>query len=225
MSRCLSIFLANKEGVIIDIGANIGLYMVKLKSLDFDRDYYGFEPNPACNYYLQELVDANDYTNVRLFPFALSNSRELKRFYARPKGDKMGSLHDYARPGELKNKSFDLVTFPGDEFIDLLDLEAICVMKIDVEGYELEVLQGIKDTLLKYRPYVYCEIWHLPDKSDATYNEKRRRGAAICELMAELDYEIIGFQNRNDNIVEIRAVDDFDACQRGDYLLTHKSER
>ncbi len=48
MSKCLSIFLDNKKGAIIDIGANIGLNMVKLKSLDSQRDYYGFEPNPVC---------------------------------------------------------------------------------------------------------------------------------------------------------------------------------
>ena len=80
----------------------------------------------------------------------------------------MGSLHDYARPGEIKSNSFDLVTFPGDEFFALLDIDNICAMKIDVEGFELEVLQGVKDTLVKYRPFVFCEIWPLPEKSDPT---------------------------------------------------------
>jgi len=56
----------------------------------------------------------------------------------------MGSLHDYARPGEEKGNSFDLFTFPGDEFFDLIKLDSICAMKIDVEGFELEVLQGLK---------------------------------------------------------------------------------
>ena len=107
MSHCLSIFLAGKKGAVIDIGANIGLYMIKLKALNIERDYYGFEPNPLCNFYLQELISANNFQNVRIFPFALSNSRKLRRFYAKRKADKMGSLHDYARPGEIKNNSFD----------------------------------------------------------------------------------------------------------------------
>ena len=148
--------------------------MVKLKALDSDREYYGFEPNPLCNYYTQELIASNDFQNVRMFPFALSNTKELRRFYARRKADKMGSLHDYARPGEIKNNSFDLFTFPGDEFFSLLEIENICAMKLDVEGFELEVLQGIKNTLVKYRPFVFCEIWHLPEKSDPTYDEKHR---------------------------------------------------
>ncbi len=132
--------------------------MVKLKSLDSQRDYYGFEPNPVCNFYTQELISANDFQNVRMFPFALSNVKELRRFYAKRKADKMGSLHDYARPGEIKGNSFDLFTFPGNEFFDFLDTDKICAMKKDVEGFELEVLQGLKNTLVKYRPFVFSEI-------------------------------------------------------------------
>ena len=158
MSRCLSNFLANKKGAIVDIGANIGLYMVKLQSLDSKREYYGFEPNPLCNFYTQELISVNEFQNVRMFPFALSNVRELRRFYAKRKADKMGSLLDYARLGEIKSNSFDLFTFPGDEFFGLLDIDKICAMKIDVEGFELEVLQGLEHTLVKYRPFVFSEI-------------------------------------------------------------------
>ena len=225
MSKCLSIFLANKKGAIVDIGANIGLYMVKLKSLDLEREYYGFEPNPVCNYYTQELISSNDFQNVRLFPFALSNVRELRRFYAKRKADKMGSLHDYARPGEEKGNSFDLFTFPGDEFFDLLNPDSICAMKIDVEGFELEVLQGIEKTLLKYRPFVYCEIWHLPDKTDPSYEEKLRRSDSICKFLKRIDYEIIGFEFAENNLVEINSVDDFENSQRGDYVLFPKSKR
>lgn len=225
MSKCLSIFLANKKGAIIDIGANIGLYMVKLKSLDSQRAYYGFEPNPVCNFYTQELISANEFQNVRVFPFALSNDRELRRFYAKRKADKMGSLHDYARQGEIKNNSFDLVTFPGDEFFDLLDIDNICAMKIDVEGFEFEVLEGVKNTLVKYRPFVFCEIWHLPEKSDPTYDEKYRRAKDICELMDGIDYDIIGIGGKQNKLIDIKTVDDFDNNQRSDYFLIHKSER
>lgn len=224
MSKCLSIFLQNKEGAIVDIGANIGLFMVKLKSLDDTRDYYGFEPNPVCNYYTQELISTNDFQNTRMFPFALSNTKELRTFYAKRKADKMGSLHDYARPGEIKNNSFDLLTFPADDFFELLNIDKICGIKIDVEGFELEVLQGIKNTLVSYKPFVFCEIWHLPEKDDVTYDEKYKRSDAICKLLGEIDYTILGF-SRDNEVIEIKSVDDFDNEQGNDYVLIHNSER
>ena len=160
-----------------------------------------------------------------MFPFALSNSKELRTFFAKRKADKMGSLHDYARPGEVKNNSFDLFTFPGDEFFDLLDIKHICGMKIDVEGFELEVLQGIKNTLLSYKPFVFCEIWHLPEQSDPTYDEKYRRADAICKFLDEIDYDIFGFSGSDNALVNIKVVNDFDVKQRGDYILVHKNER
>ena len=49
MSNCLSIFLQNKGGMVVDIGVNIGLYLVNLRALDAKRDYLGFEPNNFCN--------------------------------------------------------------------------------------------------------------------------------------------------------------------------------
>jgi len=225
MSKCLAIFLDSKKGAIVDIGANIGLYMVKLKALCLQREYYGFEPNPVCNYYTQELITCNDFQNVRIFPFALSNTKELRRFYAKRKADKAGSLHDHARPGEIKNNSFDLFTFPGDDFFELLEIENICAIKIDVEGFELEVLLGLVNTLTRYKPFVFCEIWHLPEKTDPTFDDKYRRGDAICQLLGDIDYDIIGFEGKTNNMVEIRTVDNFASDQKGDYILVPSGDR
>ena len=175
MSKCLSVFLEYKQGVVVDIGVNVGLYMVKLRALDRYRAYIGFEPNPMCNFYTQELISANNFENVRIFPIALSEKRELRKFYTLRKGDKMGSLHDYARFGQKGKFTFDLLTFSGDEFVELMKLDKICVFKIDAEGAELEVLRGLARTIGKYRPYIFCEIWKLPQHDHPTYQEKNER--------------------------------------------------
>jgi len=109
--------------------------------------------------------------------------------------------------------------------LDLQEIEKICAMKIDVEGFELEVLQGIKNTLVKYRPFVFCEIWHLPEKFDPAYDEKRRRGESICKLLNDIDYDIIGFVKKDNELVDIKAAEDFNDNQRSDYVLLHNSER
>lgn len=224
MSKCLSVFLKNKLGAVIDIGANIGLYMVKLKALDQNRDYYGFEPNPVCNFYTYELISANNFKNVRMFPFALSNQKELRTFYAKRKADKMGSLHEYARYGQEKENSFDLFTFSGDEFIRLLEIDKICSMKIDVEGFELEVLTGLQETLKQFKPYIFCEIWHLPEKGHPTFDEKFKRSKSICQLLESLDYHIYGVTEKDNSIVRVQNVGDFSNEQRGDYILVHSTE-
>ncbi len=56
MSRCLAQQLALKPGAVIDIGANAGIYLVKLRAIDRERQYIGFEPNPLCKYFVSEVI-------------------------------------------------------------------------------------------------------------------------------------------------------------------------
>jgi len=225
MSDCLAVFLKLKQGTVIDIGVNLGLYMIKLKALDQSRDYIGFEPNPVCNNFTQELIRANSFRNVRILPFALSDKKELRQFYIRRKGDKMGSLNEYARYGDADKFSFELFTFPGDDFFDLLSLERLCVMKIDVEGAELEVLAGLNETLKRYKPYLFCEIWQLPDASHPTYTEKLDRLGKICDLLKNIDYRILGVSISDpSNIFQLKSPVDFDGSHRRDFVLVHVSE-
>lgn len=225
MSDCLSVFLKLKQGTVVDIGVNIGLYMVKLKALDKARDYIGFEPNSVCNFYTQELIRANDFKNVRILPFALSDKKELRTFYIRRKADKMGSLNEYARFGETDKFAFDLFTFPADEFFEMLSPEALCAFKIDVEGAELEVLKGLLGTLKQYKPYVFCEIWQLPESSHPTYEEKRDRLEKIRELMNTINYKILGVSTESSKEVHVLdSTDQFTGKYRRDYILVHESE-
>ncbi|MCW9047429.1 MAG: FkbM family methyltransferase [Gammaproteobacteria bacterium] len=225
MSDCLAVFLKKKQGSIVDIGVNIGLYMVKLKALDQQRNYIGFEPNAVCNYYTQELIRSNNFQNVRILPFALSDKKELRTFYIRRKADKMGSLNDYARFGETDKFAFDLFTFPADEFFEMLAPEALCAFKIDVEGSELEVLRGLAGTVAKYKPYLFCEIWQLPEAGHPTYDEKLRRLKLIRELMQSIDYKILGVSSKNPADVNVlNTLESFDGSHRRDYILVHESE-
>ena len=158
MHFSLKAFIKARPGAIIDIGANIGLYLITLKSLNPEIEYYAFEPNPMCNFYMMELVRLNHFKKVHIFPFALSNKMERAILYAARMGDKMGSLLSHHRDDKRKKDySFELVTFPGDQFIDWLNIESICAIKIDVEGSEVKVLQGMKQTITKYKPFFFVK--------------------------------------------------------------------
>jgi len=225
MSDCLAVFLKQKKGAIVDVGVNVGLYLVKLKALDQAREYIGFEPNAICNYYTQKLIRANNFQEVRIFPFALSDKKEMRTFYVQRDADKMGSLNDYARFGDTNKFGFDLVTFPADEVFEMLSPDALCAFKIDVEGAEFEVLQGLASTIVKYKPYIFCEIWQLPDIEHPTYKEKRDRLEKIRELMRSINYKILGVSlDDASDIMLLETIEDFNTSCRWDYILVHESE-
>src|SRR5262245_40272959 len=61
MLEILDGLLARTKGAFIDVGVNVGQTLVKVKSISIDRSYIGFEPNPACLYYVGELIKQNQF--------------------------------------------------------------------------------------------------------------------------------------------------------------------
>jgi FkbM family methyltransferase len=185
MSNCLESFVKTKTGCVIDIGANTGLYLVKLKAISDKVDYYGIDSNPACIFYTQELIRLNQFKQAKIFTTALSHNNSIVDFYTNRRDDRMGSLlknHHQYKP----EFSFSTLTMTGDSLVDMLKIKQISAIKIDVEGAELRVLQGMQKTIEQYHPYLYIEILFIQNKSDA------ETVANICNLIQKMDYSILG---------------------------------
>lgn len=224
MSSCLKLFLSSKPGVVVDIGVNIGLYLLKLRSLDLEREYIGFEPNSACNFYTQELIAVKKFINAKIFPLALSDKKEFREFFTLRKGDKMGSLHANARTEKKGKISTNLLTYPGDELFELLSPDEICAIKIDVEGSELEVLTGLQSTIKKYKPFIYCEVWNLPSETDISYKDRKNRAESILDLMSGIGYSIFGVDENKKKLYEVESPLEFRGQFLPDYIMMDSSK-
>jgi FkbM family methyltransferase len=206
----------------LDIGANVGLYLIWLKSIDADREYIGFEPNPACYWYLQELIRYNQFGNSKIFPLALSDVRQLRKFFAKRFGDKMGSLLATHRVEAEKPLSFSLITEPGDAIIHELDLKAISAIKIDVEGFELEVIRGLKDTLAKHHPALICEVL-APVPGSSNYEASMSRIEGLLALLGDCNYIALSLGVDNELHVTSEA-HDYQVYLQADRILVHRNE-
>ena len=126
-------------GTVLDIGANIGthtFYYTKYASR-----VLAFEPNPIA----YECLEYNmRLTNAKLHNVAVSD--HFGHIDIIPQGDNYGAVY----------------TVPGTKIptitIDSLALEQCNFMKIDVEGDELAVLLGAKETILKHKPVMCVEV-------------------------------------------------------------------
>ena len=213
MGDCLQAFVTTKPGCVIDIGVNVGVYLVKLRSISKNTPYFGFEPNHACNFYTQELIRLNSFANSRVFPFALSNEQKIMTLYASKLGDKGGSLVQDYKKGQQTNYSFDVITMVGDEFIKRLDIEEISAIKIDVEGAEVDVMNGLLNSIKQYRPYLYCEIWSKTNKEGAD---------KIFTYMTGLNYAVFGLNKANNHIEPILNSNSFSDKYSAEYLFVPK---
>lgn len=136
-------------GVFVDVGANIG-YFTKLASelVGARGKVLAFEPMPSALRLLR--MNTAGLSNVIVYPVALSDRTGSATFYVRKKGDTSSLSPDGdATPVPVTVATLD-EQLAGERRID--------VMKIDVEGSELEVLRGGRRTIRQHRPIVYFEF-------------------------------------------------------------------
>ena len=198
MSDCLRAFIRTRKGCVLDVGANVGIYLVKLRVYSDEVAYYGVEPNHACTFYLQELIRLNRFKNAVILPFAFSDHRGVQMIYAGGRGSKKGSAFKLGRSEAQLGHSFPAFFTEGDAVIESLDLEAIAVIKLDVEEGEWPALVGLENTIRTYRPYLYCEILDTDGEP-----ERADRAPRICEWMLAADYAILGVRKVDRTLVTI----------------------
>ena len=142
----------------LDIGANSGYYSFYFAKKFTDLKIQAFEPNvDAYNKFLKT-ISKNSFKNIEISNFGLSNSNKkikmitwFKHGIAKTNSTILDKSHD------IKNsKIFEANLRIGDEIIDLCDKKIL--LKIDVEGHELSVLDGLKALLNNNKCIILIEI-------------------------------------------------------------------
>lgn len=136
--------------VVVDIGANIGYYTrIASRLVGAGGAVIAFEPMPAAYRVLQ--MNCSDLANVTLFPVALGDKQGETTFYVRKKGDQSSLGSDKtAQAVRVKIDTLDSALIARCSRIDF--------MKIDVEGFEREVLAGSAQSIATHRPIIYFEL-------------------------------------------------------------------
>ncbi|MBE9046262.1 FkbM family methyltransferase [Pleurocapsales cyanobacterium LEGE 10410] len=158
LDRCLKAILNFKSGAFLDVGANMGQTLLKILSIDASRQYFGFEPNIECCFYLEQLIALNQIQNCIVLPVGLSNRTGVERLFTRQDKSVTASLVKDFRPDSFYSSSKYVDVAVGDSVLEKLDLAGIAVLKLDVEGGELECIEGLEQSICKYRPFIIFEV-------------------------------------------------------------------
>jgi len=187
--RWVDIFLDRvlKPGyVAIDVGANSGCHtLVMASAVGGNGKVVAFEPNPRMFNRLKANVKLNRLENVDLCPVALSDQSGIVTLHIPKDGDYnqgLGSIHS----ANLEEAS-DQVNVPKislDDWVDQHYLSRIDLIKIDVEGHEMQVFKGAYQTLKKFKPILIFE-----------FSERQWRNAGVTaeqveKLLGDLEYDL-----------------------------------
>jgi FkbM family methyltransferase len=169
--------------VVWDIGANVGLYTEQFLRRHADQ-VTCFEPAPEAVRILQRKFgpDSPHPGRVSIVPAALSNARGTARFAA----DGSSPTNKIAAADDV-GKTIEVPVLRADDALREYGLRPPNVVKIDVEGYELEVIGGLANTLRsRALRAVFIEVhFSLLHERGLDYAPSE-----IIRTLKELDFEI-----------------------------------
>ena len=159
----------SERNVFYDIGANVGLYSCLVGASASDCDVYSFEPHPTNVEALRRNLELNNI-NANIFQLALSDEEGTVKLSS--KGSESG-LGEHSLDTTESESTIPVTVRQLDEVRSEHNLPVPTVVKIDVEGAELNVIRGAKKVLSDTEcEIIYCEFHPEKIKSfGGTYDE------------------------------------------------------
>ena len=165
--------------VVLDVGAHFGYFTTRFSSLVGEAgEVIALEPNDSSRRILERHLARRSIRNVRILPFAAwSTSSDIELQIDGPLGV-TSHIRNTPKGGGSRVQGRTI-----DEIVFELGNVRVGFIKIDVEGAEVEVLLGAKQTLLKHRPVVLCEIGSDYGVNTSSHLTK------LFKLLEATDYE------------------------------------
>lgn len=145
----------DEDSVYFDVGANIGATVVPVAKYLKYGSAYAFEP--TCAYkYIEKNIENNSITNLKAYNIALGEQQGEVVFKT---ADCLAHSHCITNSNFLAEDNFDKVRVERlDDVVKKENINKIDFIKIDVEGYENNVLEGCGDLVTKFNPIFYVEF-------------------------------------------------------------------
>jgi FkbM family methyltransferase len=146
-------------GVFVDVGAHIGIYTLAMaRAAGPSGCVHSFEPNPATFERLRHHVLQNGLANVHLNQLAVGSTEGGAKLNAPTKENSgAASLLSTNMPARFEARPVEVQVTSLDAYCREHSVDRLDVIKIDCQGYELQVLEGGSNVLQRFRPRLLLE--------------------------------------------------------------------
>ncbi|BAZ37331.1 methyltransferase [Calothrix sp. NIES-4101] len=222
MIELLEKILPEKEGVFLDIGVNLGQTLIKVKSIEPTRKYIGFEPNSVCVFYVKHLIKNNQFENCTLLPVGLFTEDSILSLESinDSEVDAAASIIKNFRPNQIIRHQTFVPVFCFENIANILDIDKIGIVKIDVEGAELEVIKSLQVVIHHDRPIFILEVLPVYSNENKARKERQEELERIFNLASYSFFRVS--KTREGNFINCKPIDsigihsDLNQC---DYLV------
>ena len=133
-----------RDDVVFDVGSHIGVFTLKAsRFVGTGGVVYAFEPCPGNFALLKQNISLNNASNVKILNKAISSQKGMLQFYI-DHTNPAASSFQYAGAG-VRPIALPCITL--DHVLQERDIQQVNLLKLDVEGHEIEVLRGARHFL------------------------------------------------------------------------------
>ncbi|MBT9315658.1 FkbM family methyltransferase [Leptothoe spongobia] len=206
MIGLLKHLLRKKQGAFFDVGINLGQTLIKVKGVELKRKYIGFEPNPTCVFYVKKLIEKNQFEDCTIVPVGLFTEDKMLSLECLTDSefDSSASLIENFRSGQTIYRRILVPCFRFENIRDTVNSDNVGIVKIDVEGAELEVVKSLYQLLKTQQPIVLLEI--LPVYSTENTMRKERQ-EELERIFNELNYSFFRVEKDKNTFVGLKKIE------------------
>lgn len=182
--------LSRALATVVDIGANRGQFALAVRAFSAAR-VISFEPLPNVAAIFLKVFAAD--TGVKLHVAAIGEAAERKLMHLSARDDsssllEIGDTQSKHFPGTHEVGTLDVQVGPLDQFLTLNDITRPAMLKLDVQGFELQALAGCR-RLIDGFDYVYCECSFVE-----LYRDQGLAGE-VTDYLRTLGFSLAGIYN------------------------------
>jgi len=185
----------HKDGIVLDIGANLGTFSIPLARANPHLTFHAFEAQRIIYYQLCANTFINGLDNIHNHHRAMSDKQGRLELTV-PDYANEGNIGAFSIDEEVRKNEYECKTQGAVEAImasplDKLLHKDVRLIKVDVEGHELEVLKGGRETIEanNYPPIIF-EAWNWKP----WFEPKRKE---LFQYLTDMGYEITEGGNNN----------------------------
>jgi FkbM family methyltransferase len=196
---------------IVDIGANKGQFALACRALAPHAKVISFEPLPQAADLFRDCFKGDPKVSLHHWAIGPTQSKALMHISARDDSSSllpMGNEQVKTFPGTQEVGVLNVDVAPLNYFLKRSDICAPALLKIDVQGYEFEVLLGCENLLHSF-DHIYCEC------SFVELYTGQKLVASIVDWLYQRGFSLAGIHNM--------SYDDFGKAIQADFLFERSS--
>jgi len=204
---------------LVDCGCNYGFYSFYTASLSSQNFIVAIEASPATVKDFEKNLILNKFNNIILKNFAISDVDDTTVTFNESENDWESSLshNKFIEKRKIKIETQKIDTILNNHEIDDYSL----IIKLDIEGQELQAIEGAKNTIKRYKPIIIIEL------SSYIFSTNENGFDYLKNFLKDFNYNIYNMDNKLIDInIVIEEINKLDADHKtiGNYYLLNNNK-